>query len=64
MHSTGKSPAIACSFTPTGCGDPALLAAVQQTAEQQPNILTEPLSAYYKAVRRAVTPAFSTANLK
>ncbi|KAG2434347.1 hypothetical protein HYH02_012363 [Chlamydomonas schloesseri] len=34
------------------------------TAEQQPNILTEPLSAYYKAVRRAVTPAFSTANLK
>ncbi|PNW81441.1 hypothetical protein CHLRE_07g356250v5 [Chlamydomonas reinhardtii] len=34
------------------------------TAEQQPNILTEPLSAYYKAVRRAVTPAFSTANLR
>ncbi|KAG2423034.1 hypothetical protein HXX76_015550 [Chlamydomonas incerta] len=34
------------------------------TAEQQPNILTEPLSPYYKVVRRAVTPAFSTANLK
>ncbi|KAG2494403.1 hypothetical protein HYH03_007455 [Edaphochlamys debaryana] len=34
------------------------------TSTTMPNILTVPMGPYYKALRKAVTPAFSTANLK
>lgn len=36
----------------------------QITYPHQQNILTSPDHAYWRSVRKAVTPAFSTANLK